>query len=169
VREYVALHLQLPVLAAQLREFLTLGGGQPVVTHTRIATGLCYPVVVVCAVGSNSFSSSSGLRPALTSSTICARNSAGYGVRCLPISAPPFQKNRRPFLRVNFKVQGFTQGTAPPYWTAELHWGPFLDNKNNTSSHWFENCDLSAISLEQLPEKLPEKLLNLDLGGGERR
>jgi hypothetical protein len=35
----------LPVLTAQLREFLPLGGGQPVVTHTCIATGLCDPVV----------------------------------------------------------------------------------------------------------------------------
>jgi hypothetical protein len=44
VREYVALHLQLPVLATQSREFLSLGGSQPVVAHTGVTIGLRYPV-----------------------------------------------------------------------------------------------------------------------------
>ena len=35
------------------------------------------------------YAGSSGVRPAFTNSTMWARNSAGYGVRCLPISTPP--------------------------------------------------------------------------------
>ena len=40
---------------------------------------------IACADGSNSFASSSGVRPAQTSSIICRRNSGGYGVRFLAI------------------------------------------------------------------------------------
>src|SRR5262249_36967495 len=40
---------------------------------------------IVCAVGSNSRSNSSGVRPARTRSTICRRNSGGYGARFLPL------------------------------------------------------------------------------------
>ncbi|MEM5373494.1 hypothetical protein V4C53_47420, partial [Paraburkholderia azotifigens] len=45
--------------------------------------------------------------PAFTSSTMWARNSTGYGVRCLPISTPPDQKHRCPFLRVNLSHREF--------------------------------------------------------------
>src|ERR1700736_2152450 len=47
---------------------------------------------MVCAVGSNSFASSSGVRPAFTSSTIWARNSAGYGVRCFAMVGTSYSK-----------------------------------------------------------------------------
>src|SRR6516162_4253582 len=40
---------------------------------------------IVCAVGSNSRANSSGVRPARTRSTICRRNSGGYGARFLPL------------------------------------------------------------------------------------
>src|SRR5262245_16685057 len=40
---------------------------------------------IVCAVGSNSRSNSSGVRPARTRSTICRRNSGAYGAHFLPL------------------------------------------------------------------------------------
>jgi len=44
---------------------------------------------IACADGSNSLASSSGVRPARTSSTICRRNSAGYGGLDRGISSSP--------------------------------------------------------------------------------
>src|SRR6201991_1446496 len=45
VREDVALHLQLPNFTTQSCQFLPLGRGQSVMTHTRVTIGLRYPAV----------------------------------------------------------------------------------------------------------------------------
>jgi hypothetical protein len=63
------------VLMPQSVEFLAFRGGQAAVAPAGIALRLSNPVLIDCAVGSNSVASSSDLRPACTSSTIWRQNS----------------------------------------------------------------------------------------------
>ncbi|UMT82247.1 ATP-binding protein [Paracidovorax citrulli] len=60
---------------------------------------------MVCAVTSNSRASSAGVLPARTNSTICSRNSAGYGGLVLPISNSLLYSVRCPSNRGNFRRQ----------------------------------------------------------------
>jgi hypothetical protein len=42
--QHVALHFELTDLATKSREYLSLGGSQPVVAHTGVTIGLGHPV-----------------------------------------------------------------------------------------------------------------------------
>ena len=62
-------------------------------------------LAMVCAVTSNSRASSAGVLPARTSSTICSRNSAGYGGLVLPILNFLLYSVRCPSNRGNFNFK----------------------------------------------------------------
>ena len=81
----LALQLELAVLTPQTVELLALCRRQAIRAAALVTVGLRDPVAIACADGSNSFASSSGVRPARTSSIICRRNSGAYGARFLAI------------------------------------------------------------------------------------
>ena len=87
--------------AGMLQE--TPGEAAPVkrpVSELEAEIGRCAPtfmpldatqLAMVCGEQPNSRDSCAGMRPAPTSSSICCRNSAGYGARVLGISDSSFQ------------------------------------------------------------------------------
>src|SRR5712691_10059159 len=67
-----------------------------------LASACATQLRIVCAVGSNSFASASGLRPDWASSTIFCRNSGGYATRLRGIVDLPYPYiEKRPRKRVN--------------------------------------------------------------------
>ncbi len=78
----VALHLQLAHLASQARKLFALSGRQAFLAGQRLAgvdRHLRRPIHNGLRRTAKLRDSSAGVRPARTSSTICWRNSAGYG------------------------------------------------------------------------------------------